>query len=158
MKAIKINEKIKTYPSIPNSFKVNGKYIAGGGKNLSKEKLTELGFYDVVRPDTKQSEQLGDIYFDAENEVFTYPVESRTYTQSVAELKEQKIANLKHLYNSELVKTDWYIIRGQEGTAVPQSIADKRSQLREECSSKENEINALTTKASIIDYELPNFI
>lgn len=125
---------------------------------MSDSDLETIGFYSVVRPTTKQSEQLGDIYFDTDNQVFTYPVESKTYTQTVAELKEQKIENLKHLYNLQLAKTDWYIIRGQEGILVPQSIADKRSQLREECTSKENEINNLTTKASIIDYELPNFI
>ena len=51
MKAIEINGEIKTYSSIPNSFNVNGKYIAGGGKNLSEEKLKEFGFKDVVTPD-----------------------------------------------------------------------------------------------------------
>jgi hypothetical protein len=153
MKGINLNGTIKTYSSVPKTWD-----NILGVNYMSDEDLKDFGFYDVVRPTTKQSEQLGNIYFDKANEVFTYPVESRTYTQTVAELKEQKIANLKHLYNSQLAKTDWYVIRGQEGISVPQSIADKRSQLREECSSKENEINALTTKASIIDYELPNFI
>jgi len=153
MVAIDINGSIKTYNSVP---KIWGNII--GVNYMSDSDLETIGFYSVVRPTTKQSEQLGDIYFDTDNQVFTYPVESKTYTQTVAELKEQKIENLKHLYNLQLAKTDWYIIRGQEGILVPQSIADKRSQLREECTSKENEINNLTTKASIIDYELPNFI
>ncbi len=157
MKAIKINEKIKTYPSIPNSFKVNGKYIAGGGKNLSKEKLTELGFYDVITPETKKSEQLGDIYFDEDAEVFTYPVESRTYSQTVAELKEQKIGQLKSIYNYKLATTDWYVIRKQEkGTAIPTAIQTERDDLRTACSTHETSINAKTTKASIVDYVLPN--
>ena len=153
MVAIDINGSIKTYNSVP---KIWGNII--GVNYMSDSDLETIGFYSVVRPTTKQSEQLGYIYFDTDNQVFTYPVESKTYTQTVAELKEQKIENLKHLYNLQLAKTDWYIIRGQEGILVPQSIADKRSQLREECTSKENEINNLTTKASIIDYELPNFI
>jgi hypothetical protein len=153
MKGINLNGTIKTYNSVPKTW---GNIL--GVNYMSNEDLKGLGFYDVVRPITKQSEQLGDIYFDTDNQVFTYPVESRTYTQTVAELKEQKIENLKSLYNSKLAKTDWYIIRGQEGISVPQSIADKRSQLRIECTSKENEINNLTTKASVIDYELPNFI
>ena len=125
---------------------------------MSDEELKGLGFYDVVIPTTKQSEQLGDIYFDEANEVFTYPVESRTYTQTVAELKEQKIANLKDIYNRELAKTDWYIIRSQEGIAAPQEIIDARTALRTECATHETNINAKTTKASVIDYELPIFI
>ena len=56
-------------------------------------------------------------------------------------------------------KTDWYVIRAAEGgTAVPSDIATERSDLRDECATKESEINALSTKASIIDYELPLII
>jgi len=153
MKGINLNGTIKTYSSVPKTW---GNIL--GVNYMSDEDLKGLGFYDVVRPITKQSEELGDIYFDADNEVFTYPVESRIYTQTVAELKEQKIANLKSLYNSQLAKTDWYIIRGQEGTAVPQDILDAREALRTECATHETNINAKTTKASVIDYELPSFI
>ena len=153
MKGINLNSTIKTYSSVPKTW---GNIL--GVNYMSDEDLKGLGFYDVVRPSTKQSEELGDIYFDADAEVFTYPVESRTYTQTVAELKEQKIETLKSLYNSQLAKTDWYIIRGQEGTAVPQDILDARTALRTECATHETNINAKTTKASVIDYELPNFI
>jgi len=153
MKGINLNGTIKTYNSVPKTW---GNIL--GFNYMSDEDLEGLGFYDVVKPTTKQSEQLGDIYFDADNEVFTYPVESKTYTQTVAELKKQKIANLKRLYNSKLAKTDWYIIRGQEGTAVPQDILDARTTLRTECATHETNINAKTTKASVIDYELPSFI
>jgi hypothetical protein len=148
MKGINLNGTIKTYNSVPKTW---GNIL--GVNYMSDEDLKGLGFYDVVKPTTKQSEQLGDIYFDADNEVFTYPVESKTYTQTVAELKEQKIARLKHFYNSELAKTDWYIIRGQEGTAVPQDILDARTTLRTECATHETNINAKTTKASVIDYK-----
>ena len=153
MKGINLNGTIKTYSSVPKTW---GNIL--GVNYMSDEDLKGLGFYDVVRPSTKQSEELGDIYFDADNEVFTYPIESRTYSETVAELKEQKIANLKHLYNRELAKTDWYIIRGQEGAAVPQDILDARTTLRTECATHETNINAKTTKASVIDYKLPSFI
>ena len=153
MKGINLNGTIKTYSSVPKTW---GNIL--GVNYMSDEDLKGLGFYDVVRPSTKQSEELGDIYFDADNEVFTYPVESRTYTQTVTELKEQKIAQLKNLYNSKLAKTDWYIIRAQEGIAVPQNILDARTTLRTECATQETNINAKTSKASIIDYELPSFI
>ena len=152
MKGINLNGTIKTYSSVPKTW---GNIL--GVNYMSDEDLKGLGFYDVVIPTTKQSEQLGDIYFDADVEVFTYPVEARTYTQTVAELKEQKIANLKAIYNSKLAATDWYIIREAEtSVATPDEIKYERARLRNEANDKESEINALTTKANIIDYELPN--
>lgn len=147
MKGINVNGTIKTYSSVPKSW---GNMI--GVNYMSDEDLKTLGFYDVVKPDTKNSEQLGDIYFDADAEVFTYPVESKTYSQTVAELKEQKIANLKSIYNQKLAETDWYIIRSQEGISVPQSVLDSREALRNECATHEDAINSKTTKASVIDY------
>ena len=152
MIAIDLNGTIKTFSRLPKVWSdENGTHL-----NITDGQV--FGFYSVVTPAINQSEELGDIYFDVDAEVFTYPVQSKTYPQTVAELKEQKIANLKHLYNSQLAKTDWYIIRGQEGNAVPQDILDARTALRTECATQETNINAKTTKASVIDYELPSFI
>ena len=152
MKAINIDGTIKIYSNL-KSF--------GGALGLqysSDSDLEALGFYDVVTPTTKQSQELGDIEWDADNSVFTYPVQNKTYSQTVSELKTQKIENLKHIYGSKLGKTDWYVVRAAEGgTAVPSDIATERSDLRTECATKEAEINALSTKASIVDYQLPSF-
>jgi len=152
MKAINVNGTIKTYSLVPKTW---GNIL--GVQYLNDSSLEALGFYDVVTPTTKQSQELGSIEWDADNEVFTYPVQNKTYSQTVAELKTQKIENLKYIYGSELGKTDWIIIRAQEGTAAPQSTLDARAALRSECASKEAEINALSTKASIVDYQLPSF-
>jgi hypothetical protein len=153
MKAINIDGTIKTYSNL-KSF--------GGALGLqysSDSDLEALGFYDVVTPTTKQSQELGAIKWDSKNKVFTYPVKNKTYSLSVAELKTQKIENLKHIYGSKLGKTDWYVVRAAEGgTAVPSDIATERSDLRTECATKEAEINALSTKSSIIDYQLPSYI
>jgi len=153
MKAINIDGTIKTYNSIPKTW---GNIL--GVQYLNDSSLEELGFYDVVTPSTKQSQELGSIEWDSKNKVFTYPIKNRTYSQTVAELKTQKIENLKSIYGSKLGKTDWYIVRAQEGIAAPQDIIDARASLRTECASKEAEINALSTKASIVDYQLPSFI
>jgi hypothetical protein len=149
------NGNIILYGSTPKSWGA----IICGFDTLSDSKLQTHGFYDVQTPSINPSQKLGDIYFDSDNSVFTYPVENQTFSETVAQLKTEKISNLKTIYNSKLSKTDWYVIRAAEGgTAVPSDIATERSDLRDECATKESEINALSTKASIIDYELPLII
>ena len=152
MKAINDNGTIKTFSSVPKSWK--GKI---GLQYASDSDLEALGFYDVEQPSKKESQEYGDIEWDADNSRFTYPVNNKTFSESVAELKTQKIANLKAIYNSKLSSTDWYVVRAAEGgTAVPSDIATERSDLRTECATKEGEINAKTTKAQVVDYQLPN--
>jgi len=151
MKAINDNGTIKTFSSVPKSW--GGKI---GLQYASDSDLEAIGFYDVEQPTKKASQEYGDIEWDADNSRFTYPVNNKTYSQTVAELKTQKIANLKHLYNSKLAETDWYVVRAAEGgTAVPSNITTERSDLRTECATKEAEINAKTTKAQVVDYQLP---
>ena len=153
MKAIRINGSIKKYSLIPKAW---GKVI-GGFDTLSSSKWEEAGFYDVVTPSYDSSTQyLGDIEWDADNSVFTYPVIDMTWSQTVAQLKASKIESLKSIYNSKLSDTDWYIIRSQEGIDAPQDILDARAALRTECATKEDEINALSTKKAVVSYSLPN--
>ena len=151
MKAIQINGAIKRYTTIPKAW---GNTI-GGFDLLSSSDWEAAGFYDVVSPSYDSATQyLGDIEWDGS--VFTYPVIDKTWSETVAELKESKIAEIKNIYNRKLVETDWYIIRAQEGIAAPQSILDDRAALRAECATKEAEINALTTKKAVASYSLPN--
>ena len=151
MKAIQINGAIKRYTTIPKAW---GNTI-GGFDLLSSSDWEAAGFYDVVSPSYDSATQyLGDIEWDGS--VFTYPVIDKTWSETVAELKESKIAEIKNIYNRKLVQTDWYIIRAQEGIAAPQSILDDRAALRAECATKEAEINELTTKKAVASYSLPN--
>jgi hypothetical protein len=153
MKAKNVNGKIIIYNNIPKNW---GNVI--GVNYMSNDELKTLGFYDVVEPSRNRSQKYGIIYFDSDNEVFTYPVENITFSQTVAQLKEEKIESLKELYNRELAKTDWYVVREAEGgTAVPGEIATERGNLRTECATHEANINAKTTKAQVVDYELPSF-
>jgi hypothetical protein len=153
MKAIQIGGAIKRYTTIPKSW---GNVICGFDL-LGSDTWEEAGFYDVVTPDYDSATQkLGDLEWDADSSTFTYPVINKTWTQTVAELKESKIANLKYLYNRKLSETDWYIIRSQEGTSAPQDVLDARAALRTECATKEGEINALTTKKAVASYSLPS--
>ena len=153
MVAVQHEGAIKRFTTVPKSWG----NVMGGFNYLSESELQEYGFYNVVTPEYNSATQyLGDIEWDADNSVFTYPVIDRTWTQTLAEMKESKIANLKSLYNRKLAETDWYIIRAQEGIAAPQEIMDSRSALRNESDSYEAEINALTTKAKVAEYQLPN--
>ena len=88
-----------------------------------------------------------------------YPVENKEFSQSLAEMKAQKIENLKAIYGAELAKTDWIIIRDQElGNTTDSDVLTARAALRTNCATKETAINGKTTKAYVADYSLPSFI
>jgi len=151
MIAIQHEGAIKKFSSLPKVWKDEN------GVHLNITDGAAYGFYQVVTPSYDSAIQyLGDLEWDGDNNVFTYPVIDRTFPQTVAELKENKIANLKSLYNRKLAETDWYIIRSQEGTSAPQEVLDAREALRTDCATKEEEINALTTKKAVVSYSLPN--
>lgn len=149
MYAIDINGEIKTYNSLPKSW---GKII-GGFDNLSDEEAQSYGFYKVMFPEyNPRTQKLGEIYFDTD--VFTYNVSSITWSKSLSELKEDKIKNLQSYTNQLLSSTDWYVIRKSERNIdIPQNIQDERASILSDHDTKESEINALTTKDSVVSYE-----
>jgi hypothetical protein len=155
MKAKDFNGTIKTYRQVPKTYKNIINFHL-----LSDSDLETHGFYDVHRPTfNENTQELGDIEWDSANSRFTYPVSNKTFSQSLADMKAQKIKNLKAIYNSQLAETDWYVTRKQEkNTAIPSAITTKRDNLRSECATKEAEINAKTTKAQVANYSLPSFI
>lgn len=153
MKAKDYNGTIKVYNRVPKSYG----NIIGGFNLLSDSELEGHGFYDVVTPTyDSRIEELGDIYFDTDNSQFTYPVSNKTWTESLADLKAEKVSILKRLYNEELSKTDWYVTRNSEkNTAIPSDIQTERDDLRTACDTHEAAINAKTTKAQVESYDLP---
>jgi len=150
MKAIEINGEIKIYNSLPNSWKG----VMGNFSKLSDEEIKSYGFYDVVIPDyNSRTQELSDIFWDENNEVFTYTVNDIEFSQTVEELKEMQINDLKKKLNLKLEETDWYILRKSERNIdIPSEITTERNNLFVELETKENEINALTNKADIITY------
>lgn len=151
MIAIQHEGAIKKYTSLPKVW------TDENGTHLNITDGAAYGFYPIVTPDYNSATQyLGDLEWDEENSVFTYPVIDRTFSQTLSEMKEAKVKNLKALYKTKLEATDWYIIRAQEGVAAPQDVLDSRSALRAESDTYEAEINALTTKAAVASYQLPN--
>ena len=155
MKAIEINGSIKQYSSVPKSW---GNVI-GGFDLLSDSELETHGFYDVEYPSDYdvQIHNLGSLSFDSDNSVFSYSKTNKTWSQSVSELKAQKISNLKSVYKSKLGETDWIIIRDKElENTTEQSVLDARAALRTECEIKEAGINSLKSKQDVAKYILPN--
>jgi hypothetical protein len=155
MKAKDYNGTIKTYNQVPKTY---GNII--NFHLLSDAELATHGFYDVNVPTyNSNTKELGDIEWDAANSRFTYPVNNKTWSQTVAEMKADKIKNLDAIYNAKLSETDWYVTReAEKGTAIPSAITTERDNLRSEHTTKKAEINAKTTKAQIADYDLPNLI
>lgn len=167
MKARIEEGKIIKYSQIPQQFTAGSKIIAGGGRNLPTEKLEEYGFFDVVVPDYDPITQVAyNLHFDnaypnlgvdadATREVFTYDVKSRTISETVAELKSIRIAELKSIAYDKLQPTDWMVVRkAEKGTEIPSDIQSERDAIRASVETKEQEINALTTKVSILKFDI----
>lgn len=149
MKAINDNGTIRTFAKVKSWQNKLGLQYA------SDSELAELGFYDVEQPTRKLSQEYGEIEWDADNSKFTFPLINKTFSETVSELKEAKIAELKAIYERKLGITDWYVTRKSEkGIDIPLDIQTERDNLRAEQVTKEAEINAKTTKAGVVDYEI----
>ena len=89
--------------------------------------------------------------------VFRKDAEDKTWTETLEELKTRRINHFKSMVNSELQKTDWYVIRKSDNSdAVPEDIQTARANLRTQSATVETEINALTTKKEVVLYDFPN--
>jgi len=151
-KAKNINGSIKEFSSLPNTY---GNIISGFG-SLSDEDLAKWGFYDI-EVDSEYNSKIhiqGDISFDSSKKKFVKGKSNKTWSDSVAQMKTQKIIKLKKLAMSNLAETDWYVIRKAElGTSIPSSVTTARAAIRSTVETKTDEINALSTKVSLILYD-----
>ena len=157
MKAVNNEGVITFYQSNPNSFR-SSTGLHFNTQNWSDDKFKENGLFDVIIDESYDSRihDLGEIYWDTEATVFRKDKSNKTWSQSLSELKEQAITNFKAQIGSELSKTDWYIIRKVDnGTEVPQEIADAREDLRELSNTVETEINSLSAKGAVITFDFP---
>jgi len=160
MKARTDNGNIKSYSSTPKSW---GAVICGFN-TFSDSKLQTYGFYNIEDIKTTHSDfdgrihNVGALSFDADNNVYKYAKTNKTFSQSVSELKTQKIENLNHIYKSKIGETDWIVTKNLElGNDIPSDTLTARAALRTECNNHESSINSKTTKNAIVTYDLPNF-
>ena len=157
MKAVNNAGVITFYQSLPNSFRSStGLHL--NVKEWSEDEMENNGLFNVIIDDSYDSRvhDLGEIYWDTEATCFRKDISNKTFDKSLSELKEQAITYFKHRIGGELAKTDWYIIRkADNGTEVPQEIADAREDLRELSNTVETEINSLSAKGAVITFDFP---
>lgn len=167
MKARLESGKVVKYSTIPSEWNGTRHYI-GGFHNATTEELEAEGFFDVIVPEYDSVIQvIYNLHFDnayaytdvdendATRGVFIYDVKDKTISETVAELKVIRIKELKSLAYGKLSPTDWYAIRrAEKGTDIPSGIQTERDAVRTSVSTKEGEINALTTKAAILRYDI----
>ena len=153
MKARLESGKVVKYSRIPSEWKGTKHYI-GGFHNATTEELETEGFFDVIIPDYDSViQEIDNLHFDEEQNAFVYDVNDKTISETVAELKTRQIKELKSLAYDKLSSTDWYAIRKAEnGTDIPSDIQTERDAIRTDVATKEGEINALKTKASVLKY------
>ena len=152
MKAINLDGTIKTYSSTPKSWG----NVVGGFDTLSDSDLESYGFYDVIEPtyDGVIQEKYN-LHFDSDQNTFVYDVKNKTITETLAELKIDKINQLNSMVFALLQLTDWYAIRkAEKGTDIPSDIQARRDELRTNATTEEGKINALTTKASVLKFDI----
>ena len=151
MKAIDINGEIKTYNELPQSWEG----VMGNFNMLSEDEIKDYGFYDVIIPDyDSRIEVKSEIYWDSENEVFTYDISDKVLPSTLQELKDIRITELKFVTHTKLTKTDWYITRKSErDIAIPADIISEREDIINSYETNKTNINNLTTKKEVVVYE-----
>ena len=158
MKAINKNGKITIYQGVPQSF-ISSQGVHLNAPNMSEQALKDAGLFDLIIDENydERVHDLGEVYWDTENTVFRKDAEDKTWTETLEELKTNRINHFKSLVNDKLQQTDWYIIRNADNSnPVPEDIQTARADLRTQSATVENEINALTTKKEVILYDFPN--
>ena len=158
MKAVNNNGIITTYPDVPKQFRSSTGYHLNA-RGMTADELRNAGMFDVIIPEEYDSRvhALDEIYFDSAASVFKKDIINKTWSQTLAELKEQQINNFKGQIGSKLTQTDWYIIRNaDDATEIPADITTARAELRTQSNTVETEINTLTTKKAVMSYDFPN--
>lgn len=158
MKAINKNGKITIYQGVPQSF-TSSQGVHLNAPNMSEQALKDAGLFDLIIDENydERIHGLGEIYWDTENTVFRKDAEDKTWSETLNELKTNRINHFKSIVNSELQKTDWYVIRKTDNNdAIPSDVQTARTNLRTQSATVETEINALTEKKEVVLYDFPN--
>lgn len=156
MKAKEINGEIKIFKSLPSYWNGNKHWISGF-ENATIEELESEGFYDIDIIEYNSEYESVKYSFDETLNKFVGEIISVEVVQSLTELKELKINQLKFNTTNKLKETDWCIIRSIERNIdIPQEVTNERELILTDFNTKEAEINSLDTKKKVLDYILPS--
>ena len=155
MKAKNENGVIVTYKKVPQEYTKSDGSVIINFRKADRATHEAEGFFDVeIDSHDPRVEELGDITWDATNNVFKRTKTNKTINESLDDLKAAKKAEVKELANKELSKTDWYVTRQAEDSTktIPSDVATDRAAIRTKVTEREAEIDALTTKKKVVQY------
>ena len=104
MIAIERSGTIQTFNRLPNEWNDDKGYHINFRRITNKE---DYGFYDVVTPEyDKVTQQLSQIFWDADNKVFTYTVNNIDFDATYPELDEEgkETGKTISVYNKDKLK------------------------------------------------------
>ena len=177
MKAQVTNTGINPYKILPSSWNGKSGHIVNF-RNAPKEVLEAEGFYDVVKPSFNPLTQTkGGLYFDEKKKIVTYDVTEIDWNQEVdvvdeggeltgekekryklADIKANKISEIKSKASSLLQPTDWQVIRKSErDVAISSDVATERASILAEADRLEAEVNAKKSYKTALLYNVQFF-
>ena len=166
MKAIEINGKISVIKNLPKTLNTENGLVLNFDKQ-SKEELEALGYFDFVKPAIdKDTQSLGNVYFDKKKKVFTREIIEKDFSATYEDeegnelpaydleaKKSELIGKLKGMCGSMLASTDWQVTRlAERGTAIDAEVASKRQSILDKCDAKELEVKAITSYVDALKY------
>ena len=153
MYAKETNKKIKTFNTLPSTYR-GKKYYMTGFNLLSDNELADEGFYKVEVPEyDSMVQELKDLKFNKTKSKFIYSVKNRTFSESVSELKEQKLLQLKIRRDILLEPTrDAALEAFETGVKLSQAIKDERDAIRKKYNDDVIALNKLTKKLDIVKF------
>ena len=177
MKAQVTNTGIYPYKILTNTWNGKTGHIVNF-RNASKEVLVQEGFYDIVKPSYNPLTQTkGGLYFDEKKKIVTYditdidfniesdiidedhqPTGEKEKVYKLADIKAQKIAEIKSIAGKLLQPTDWQVIRKSErDIAISSDVATERASILAEADRLEAEVNAKKSYKTALLYNVQFF-
>ena len=178
MKARTENGTIKTYKSLPSEYTKSDGSVILNFRKASTEVLEAEGFYDVEKPSyNPQIQNRGGLTWDADNNIFTFPVTDIDFNQEVdvigedgeptgetekrykiADIKAEKLSEIKATADKMLKDTDWQVIRKMERDIdIDADVVTKRAEILAEADRLEAEVNAKKSYKTALQYNVQFF-
>ena len=121
---------------------------------MSDDELADEGFYKVEIPEyDSRVQELKDLKFNKTKGKFVYSLKNKTFSESVSELKEQKLLQLKIRRDILLEPSRNLALEAFEtGKELAQEIKDERDAVRKKYDDDVIALNKLTKKLDIVKF------